>query len=136
MSDYTGTFATPILNWLSTNPTKRPRYVILFQDLPSLILLGTGSVGVQYDMVLSTGTDPLNLVSNYPPSWMPLVTSINMNGTGGTDDCTAYIDKIVSFASNSPAGTLFISAAKNNYGNTNWYFDGDSYTAFATEAAL
>jgi hypothetical protein len=38
-----------------------------------------------------------------------------------------YGQKIASFASNSPPGTLFVSASANNYGNTNWYFDGVLY---------
>ena len=53
------------------------------------------------------------------PGWQPLVTAINMNGT---NDCIAYIDKLKSFASNSP-GKLNISASAGGYGNTNYYFD-------------
>jgi len=45
-----------------------------------------------------------------------------MNGRGGTNDCIAYINKLVNMASNNP-GQLFISASKSNCGNTNWYFD-------------
>jgi alpha-tubulin suppressor-like RCC1 family protein len=124
MSDYTNTFSAPILNWLSTNPTKRPQYVILFQDLPSRLWYGSEPVtSVQYDM--NIGYNPVFQTSDYLPSWTPFVTAINMNGTNGATDCTAYIDKLAnmaSFGSNSP-GQLFISATARGYGNTNWYFD-------------
>jgi hypothetical protein len=118
-SDYINTFSTPIVAWLLANPTKRPQYVILFQDLPSRITNGPGTVSVQYDMAI--GVDSYFQVPNYFASWTPFVTSINMNGVGWTNDCIAYIDKLVNMASNS--GTLFISASTRGYGNTNWYFD-------------
>lgn len=135
-SDYATTFAPPVLTWLSNNPTLRPRFVILFQDLPSLIYLSSGSASVQYDLALSTGTDPLGFVSNFPSSWMPIVTSINMNGIAGTNDCTGYIDKIARIASNNPPGSLIVSGLKAGLENTNWYFDGAAYTSFAAQAAL
>jgi hypothetical protein len=34
---YQNTFVNPITNWLALNPTKRPSYVILFQDLPKSV---------------------------------------------------------------------------------------------------
>jgi hypothetical protein len=58
-----------------------------------------------------------------------------MNGTGGTNDCIAYINKLASMASNNPPGTLFISASAGGYGNTNWYFDLD-YTDGYLEGLL
>jgi hypothetical protein len=129
-SDYTNYFVAPLMNWLATNPTKRPQYVILFQDLPSIRdLPGGGDVSVQVDM----NTD---YSGSYPLTWFPFVTSINMNGKGGTNDCTSYIDKIARAASNNPPGSLIISGSKAGYGNTNWCFDGAAYTAFATQAAL
>jgi alpha-tubulin suppressor-like RCC1 family protein len=121
LSDYTNTFSAPIVNWLSANPTKRPQYVILFQDLPSRLQSGLYNFSVQYDMNNSVNT--IFQTIDYPPSWAPFVTSINMNGTGGTNDCTAYIDKLATMASNYSPGTLLISASNRGYGNTNWYFD-------------
>jgi alpha-tubulin suppressor-like RCC1 family protein len=126
MSDYTNTFLAPILNWLSTNPTKRPQYVILFQDLPSRLTNDSVALSVQYDM--HNSPNPIYQLNDYPPSWTPFVTSINMNGTGGTNDCIAYINKLASMASNNPPGTLFISASAGGYGETNWYFDFGSNT--------
>ena len=122
LSNYTNTFSAPIVNWLLANPTKRPQYVILFQDLPSRIQIGAGGVSVQYD-INSGFNDPYIQTTEYFPTWNPFVTSINMNGTGGTNDCIAYIDKLANMASNYSPGTLFISATAGGYGNTNWYFD-------------
>jgi len=64
-------------------------------------------------------------------NWHPFVTSINMNGIGGTNDCSAYINKLTNmalFGSNSP-GQLFISASAGGYNNSNWYFDYAGGTA-------
>jgi len=132
MSDYLNTFSAPILNWLSINPTKRPQYVILFQDLPSRLTIGSTNVSVQYDM--HNSINPILQPTNYPPPWTPFVTSLNMNGAGGTNDCIGYIDKLISMASNNPPGTLFISASAGGYGNTNWYFDfGSTAESFGWE---
>jgi hypothetical protein len=58
-------------------------------------------------------------------NWNPFVTSINMNGAGGTNDCINYINRLAHFASNSPS-MLFISADARTYWNTNWYFNDPS----------
>ena len=105
-----------IQTWLNCNPTKRPSYAVLFQDIPSAINFG-GHNSVQYE---------LNRIGLAP--WNLLVTSINMNGiVGDPTDCIAYIDKLANMATNNPPGTLFISATAANYGNNNWYF-GDLAT--------
>ena len=120
-SDFTNIFFPPILNWLAMNPTKRPTYAVLFQDLPSIVDDNGAFYSVQYE---------LNRIGFAP--WNLFVTSINMNGTGGTTDCIAYIEKLVnmaSFGSNSP-GQLFISATAGGYANTNWYFEMDEAAGF------
>jgi alpha-tubulin suppressor-like RCC1 family protein len=136
MSDYTNTFAGSIMNWLLANPTKRPQYVILFQDLPSRLQNGEENTSVQYD--ISSGYDPYLQTTNYFSYWKPFVTSINMNGTNGASDCTNYINKLISFASNYCPNQLIISASVGGYGNANWYFDGgltpDSYGLYAGRA--
>jgi hypothetical protein len=122
-NSYTSTFVAPIVNWLSNNPTLRPQYVILFQDLPSRFTNagGTGTASIQYDM--NAGYNSSFSTTNYLPTWTPFVTSINMNGTGGTNDCIQYINKLASFGSNYSPGQLFISPSAARYANTNWYFD-------------
>jgi hypothetical protein len=40
----------------------------------------------------------------------------------GTNDCIAYINKLVMFGTNSP-DKLLISASRGTYSNTNYYFD-------------
>lgn len=126
--DYTNIFLPQVQAWLSNNPTKRPLYVILFQNLPTEVDWLTNmedgadqcAPSVQYQLHYSTA-----------PGWYPYVTAINMNGlsgtnfnsSDGTNDCIAYINKIVNMASNNPPGTLFISASAAGSSNTNWYFD-------------
>jgi hypothetical protein len=136
--DFTNIFQPQVQAWLSNNPTKRPLYVILFQNLPEEVDWDTttedsdseGEPSVQYQLHYWTA-----------PGWFPFVTAIDMNGlsgtnfdsSDGTNDCIAYIDKLVnmaSFGSNSPT-TLFISASAGGYGNTNWYFDGNSLGHYA-----
>jgi hypothetical protein len=128
--DFTNVFQAQVQTWLSNNPTKRPLYVILFQDIPAEVNWTTdaemvnGNPSVQYQLNAWTA-----------PGRSPFVTSINMNGlsegtnfnsSDGTTDCIAYIDKLASMASNNPPGTLFISASAGGYRNANWYFDDSS----------
>ncbi len=129
-SDFNTYFQPQVQMWLSNNPTLRPQYVILFQNVPQEVDPNTniedtayptdGQPSVQYQLHASTA-----------PGWYPFVTAINMNGlsgtnfnsSDGTNDCIAYVDKLISMASNNPPGTLIISATAAGYGNTNWYFD-------------
>jgi len=118
-SEYTNVFVAQVQTWLATNPTIRPQYVILFQDIPSRVNLdnsgdygGTETPSVQYRLNTSCMTN-----------WFPFVTAINMNGSNGAGDCTAYIDKLASMASTNSPGQLIISASQGGYGNTNWYFN-------------
>ena len=55
-----------------------------------------------------------------------------MNGTGGTNDCIAYINKLAYIGSKFSPGQVVLSAGlvnsgnTNRYGNTNYYFDDTS----------
>jgi hypothetical protein len=128
-TDFTNDVELPIQQWLATNPTKRPQYVILFQDIPSRADNDVGLTNeygnVAYDEAASAGTPSVQYQLNQwcATNWHPFVTSINMNGTGGTNDCIAYINKLAYIASNYCPGQLVISASTGGYGNTNWYFD-------------
>jgi hypothetical protein len=116
-SDYNTYILTPVTNWLATNATKRPAYVILFQDIPSRVNLASPTPSVQYELHTAL------------PTWSPFITAINMNGTGGTNDCIAYINKLAYIGSNFCPGQVMLSASlvkngnTNRYGNTNYYFD-------------
>jgi hypothetical protein len=121
MSNYNSEFSQPISTWL-TLTGKRPQYVILFPDLPSIVANTSGTAtSVQFDM--NAGVNPVLGTSNFLASWHPFVTSINMNGTGGTNDCVQYINKLANIGSNYSPGKLIISAYSGGYGNTNYYFD-------------
>lgn len=115
-SDYATYIVGPIQNWLAANPTKRPAYVILFPDIPSRVSSASPTPSVQVE---------LNTACSY--GWSPFVSSINMNGTGGANDCIAYINKLASFGSNYSPGKLVISAPAAGYGNTNYYIDDTRY---------
>jgi hypothetical protein len=118
-TNYTATFVNAMTNWLTNNPTKRPQYVILFQDLPKSIGSSGSYTSVQYD--LNCGSNTLFNVVDYPPSWHPFVTSINMDYIGGGANCTNYINKLTDMAGNNKI--LFISASAHAYNDINWYFD-------------
>ena len=125
-SEYPTNIAPQIKNWLTNNPTKRPQYVVLFQDIPSRPDIGGGNQSLQCLINTSCATN-----------WQPFVSSINMNGIGGTNDCIAYVNKLASIGSN--AGTLILSAHASNYGDTNWYFDDttpESYLTFSIRRLL
>jgi alpha-tubulin suppressor-like RCC1 family protein len=109
---FTGVIEPQIQTWISNNPTKRPSYVVLFPDIPS-----------RPDATFSAPSTQVQINNTCVTNWHPFVSSINMNGTGGTNDCIAYIKKIMSMASNNAPGSLLISATAARYGNTNWYFD-------------
>jgi hypothetical protein len=125
---YNSVFSGPISNWLSLNPTKRPQYVVLFQDLPSELIDGNSETSVQYD--IESGINTVLGTTNYAPTWTPFVTSINMNGTGGMTDCVQYINKLAYFGATYSPGQLLISVPKSSYGNTNYYFDDTRYAGY------
>ena len=132
--DFTTNFQPQVQMWLSNNPTLRPQYAILFQDVPQEV---DGVIGEE-DTNPRPYAEPsvqYQLHNSTMHGWSPFVTAINMNGmsgsnfygSDGTNDCIAYIDKLIKMASNNPPGTLIISATAAGYGNTNWYFD-DSWS--------
>ena len=47
-----------------------------------------------------------------------------------TNDCIAYINKLEQFATNSPSGSLMISASGREYSNTNYLLDDVAQTGF------
>ena len=112
---FTTNIAPQIQTWLTANPTKRPQFVILFPDVPSAPI-GDGTTEASVQVQLATG---------WSNSWIPFVTSINMNTT---NDCAAYIDKIAAMGTNNNnLGRLVISAGGGSYANTNYYFDDANY---------
>ena len=111
-ANFTNQILTPYLNWLNQNPTKHPQYLVLFMDVPSRVDDTAEYPSVQYQ--LSTDAAGIH----------PVVTSINMNGMGSTNDCIAYINKLVSMGTNYSPGKLIISASAGGYGNTNFVLDG------------
>jgi hypothetical protein len=113
LTNFYGTIFTPIQNWLTANPTMRPAYVILLNDIPSRIESGGNDFSsVQW-----------NINSQCAVGWHPFVSAINMNGTGGTNDCIQYIQKLASIGSKSVGNKILLSARLGGYTNINYYFD-------------
>ena len=143
--DFTTNFQPQVQMWLSNNPTKRPSYVILFPYIPSRVFgdaNDTNSQGVQTNYsgigAASAPSVQYELNQSCSTNWHPFVTSINMNGTNGsygTNDCIAYINKLAYFGSNCP-GQLIISASMGVYGNTNWYFDNNASGNYTNTPAI
>ena len=126
LSSYNSEFVTPVANWLSANPAKRPQYVVLFQDLPTTVAYPPPNTNVtqpwfsvQYD--LNCGSNTVISEVDYLLNWHPFVTSINVDPMGSSNNCINYINKLKNVAGTSK--TLFISASATGYSNTNWYFD-------------
>ena len=113
-TDYTNTIRQPILDWLEANPTKHPRYWVLFLDVPSRINAITNGYHAPSDN--SVGYE---LFSTMPDR--PLVTAININGT---NDCKGYIDKLEFIGTNYSPGEVVLHASMGGYGNTNFVVDG------------
>jgi len=120
--DFTNQLAPQVGNWLATNATKHPQYIILFPDIPSRVWSASNSEFLSALCSVSYG-----LSTNFT-GYRPFLTSINMGLCFGgtpcdnlTNDCIAYINKLEQFASNYSPGQLFISAGV--YGNTNYIVD-------------
>ena len=124
---YTNALREPILTWLAANPTKRPKYWVLFFDLPARLNEITNRHQICYydtngALVYCEPQDysVSHELSQIPGARNPFITHLNMDGT---NDCRAYIDKLAHFGSNYSPGQLVISARRGGYGNTNYYFD-------------
>lgn len=107
---------TPVLNWLTNNPTKHPTYVILFYDVPIRLWVYPTEYGC--GLPIYDGSVSYQIYSFYP-GWKPFVNNIN---AGSLADCEAYVDKIANMATHCP-GQLVISASACGYGNTNYAVD-------------
>jgi len=111
-NEFINQLRAPLLQWLTSNPTKPPQYVVLFLDIPSRMtnnyVVG-GPVGsVSY------------AVHDGFPGIKPFVTHIHM---GDTNACKAYIDKLEFFGTNYSRGEVLVSANTGGYSNQNYYFD-------------
>lgn len=115
----------PIWNWLAEHPTKHPQYLMLFPDIPIRVWAAKPG-GFDY---------PLHSVaygiSTNIPGIQPFVMFLNMGRTNATNDCIAYINKLVSFAEQHTPDGLLIGARGGGYQNVNYIVDdvrvGDGY---------
>jgi alpha-tubulin suppressor-like RCC1 family protein len=115
---------TPVLNWLTNNPTKHPEYIVLFYDIPTRL-----SNSYPY---YAYGSISYHLQQSYP-GLQPFVNNIN---AGSAADCEAYVDKLEFFGTNYSPGRLIINASAGEYGNANYYFDDTEIGYLGYGAAL
>jgi hypothetical protein len=118
---------TPVLNWLTNNPTKRPQYVILSFEIPTRLsdLIVNGNLTTNYG---NYGSVSYHLHNNLLPGWQPFVNNLNANTLA---DCEGYVHKLEFIGTNCSPGKLIISASAGGYGNTNFYPDGFESSYFA-----
>ena len=124
---FTNNILSTVQTWLANNPSKRPQYVVLFPDVPSIVF--TNTLTGAYAWLFSppvTKYPSVQCLFNFGEvyaDWNPFVTSINMNGYGGTNDCIAYINKLENIGTNYSLGKLVISPSDGGYSNTNYLVD-------------
>jgi hypothetical protein len=121
-SDFTNSFVPQIQGWLAANPTKRPQYVVLFNQMPSRVN-PIDTPGDDDETVILPSVQYQINSGICSPSWNPFVTSINMNGFGSISNCIGYIDKLEYFGTNYSPGKLVISGSTGGYANTNFGLD-------------
>lgn len=137
-ADFTNVLRTPVLNWLANNPTKRPKYWVLFLDVPSRIyeVTNVGHYPTDYTIqVLGYAPDSSvsYALSILPEAKSPLITHINMGSTNhiaDTNACRAYIDKLAYFGVNYSPGKTVISASAGGYDNSKYFFEERGPSAF------
>ncbi len=97
---------SPVLNWLTNNPTKRPQYVILSFETPARLSSyppGYGSVSYHLHNILR--------------GWQPFVNHLNANTLA---DYEAYVNRLAYIWTNYSPGKLIISAGSGGHGDTNY----------------
>jgi alpha-tubulin suppressor-like RCC1 family protein len=125
--EFNDNLAAPMQTWLAQNPTKRPHYVLLFPDIPARV--NAGDPGGPCDCVCHAILPSASYQLHTMFRRNPFVMHLNM---GDTNACRAYIDKLAFIGTNYSPGKAVLSASAGGYGNTNWYFDGGSYSIEAS----
>lgn len=128
-------FEAQVKTWLTNNPTKRPQYVLLFNNIPWRI---TKSPAVTpfgtYDQspTNSPGSVQYLLHTTCAPGWAPFVTAINMSTNA--DACIGYINKLRDMAGTNQH--LLLSAQASGYGNTIYVVDDVRHGEFLGSTAV
>lgn len=128
-SNFNSQIRTPVLNWISSNPSKNIRYIILMYGMPSR--LSSNGSSVQYklfkalqDTSSRTGTEYRNVSDQFSlykyQGSTALISSLN---TGTLADAQAYIDKIKDIYDGMAVPNIIVSASENNQGGDSYYLD-------------
>ena len=121
-ADFETAMRTPVLNWLATNATKKPKYWVLFLGVPSRINFYTNEYGYYF----ATNASVSVTFSAMPEARSPFITHINMGNVdhiGDTNACRAYIDKLEYFGTNYSPRKTVITASTGGYENSRYFFD-------------
>ena len=131
-SNFESQIRTVVLNWMTANPTKNIRYIVMMYGMPSRVTSTGQSVQYQLSRALSdtgsrTGTEFRHVENVFTlaeyQGTTALVSSLNMATLA---DAQAYIDKLKTIYNGMAVGNVVISANENNQGGTDYYFDDNS----------
>ena len=132
-ANFNSQIRTHVIDFLTDNPTKPIRYIVLMYGMPSRISNST-KYSSQYRLYLSlqdtgarTGDHYQNAGEEYSLGGYQgtscLVTSLNMNTLADTQ---AYIDKLKTIYDGMGSSTLIISAEENGQGGDSYHLDDTS----------
>jgi len=96
----------PVLTWLTNNPAKRPRYVLLSCQMPQVVA-GIYGTNISYHSSLQ------DRLRRSWPGPRPVIGALNMH----ISDCTNYINKLSQLGSLVPRTRLVLSASRGGYSN-------------------
>lgn len=128
-SNFNSQIRTPVLNWMTANPTKNIRYIVMMYGMPSRV--SSNGYSVQYqlynalaDTGARTGTSYHHIEDTFTlagyQGTTALISSFNMQNLA---DAQAYIDKIKDVYDGMAYASVVVSANENSQGGTDYYFD-------------
>lgn len=116
--EFTNQIAIPFLNWLTSNPTKRPLFLVCFQDIPTIVHTNN-NISEGYPNTMSHPSVGVGL-RQLAPGITPFVNYIAFQDTNA---CKGYIDKLEEFGRTYSPGLLVISPRNGGYRNTTYLVD-------------
>jgi len=128
-SNFENQIRTVVLNWMTANPTKNIRYIVMMYGMPSRVTSNGQSVQYQLFKALQetgsrTGTEFRHIENSFTlaeyQGSTALISSLNMATLA---DAQAYIDKLKTIYDGMAVSNVVISASENNQGGTDYYFD-------------
>jgi len=130
-SNFESQIRTPILSWMTSNPTKNIRFIVLMYGMPSRTTGGSPNSSVQYQLFKAledtggrTGTEFRHVEDEFSlaayQGSTALISSLNMTSLA---DAQGYIDKLKTIYDGMAVANVVISASENNQAGSDYYFD-------------